>query len=191
MALAARTELVYPVGATAEDCQLSHTRVAWRLESGRAVLVAYEIYRCGNLYGKPAGILGRSEFGIKIFVALAYQVYCLGRSIDKACKVLAFFEQLKIRKSQAEVLLNQLLRAWECEFDCLCTLWANSAGVLERKAHGIVLRSTQRRDTLAQIPNKETFAEVLVSDDAAVHQGVDQSQKCWAHLIRKAIKLTL
>jgi len=46
-------------------------------------------------------------------------------------------------------------------------------------------------DTLEQILDKETFAGVLVSDDAAVYQDFDQSQKCWAHLIRKAIKLTL
>lgn len=205
VALATRTELVYPV-APAEDCQLSHTRVAWRLESGRAVLIAYEIYRCGNLYGKPVGILGRSEFGIEIFIALAYQVYCLGLSIDKACKVLAFFEQLKIRKSQADALLNQLSRAWESEFDCLCTLLANSAVVhcdetswsinsvwafLNEKLTVLFYGVHKDGDTLAQILNKETFAGVLVSDDAAVYQDFDQSQKCWAHLIRKAIKLTL
>jgi transposase len=206
VALAARTELVYPVGETADNCQLSHTRVAWRLESGRAVLVAYEIYRCGNKYGKPAGILGRSEFGIEIFIALAYQVYCLGLSIDKACKVLSFFEQLKIRKSQADALLNQLSRAWENEFDCLCTLLANSAVVhcdetswsinsvwafLNEKLTVLFYGVHKDGDTLAQILNKETFAGVLVSDDAAVYQDFDQSQKCWAHLIRKAIKLTL
>lgn len=206
VALAVRTELIYPAGVTADDCQLSHTRVAWRLESGRAVLVAYEIYRCGNLYGKPSGILGRSEFGIEIFIALAYQVYCLGLSIDKACKVLAFFEQLKIRKSQADALLNQLSRAWESEFDCLCTLLANSAVVhcdetswsinsvwafLNEKLTVLFYGVHKDGDTLAQILNKETFAGVLVSDDAAVYQDFDHSQKCWAHLIRKAIKLTL
>lgn len=30
-----------------------------------------------------------------------------------------------------------------------------------------------------------------MSDNAAVYQGFSQTQKCWAHLIRKAIKLTL
>ncbi len=42
---AKRTEQVFPVGVSSEDCKLSHTRVAWRLEDGRAVLIAYEIYR--------------------------------------------------------------------------------------------------------------------------------------------------
>ncbi len=110
VALAERTKLIYPADVPVEDCQLSHTRVAWRLLNGRAVLVAYEIYRYGNTFGKPAGLLGRSEFGIEIFIALAYQVYCLGVSIDKACQVLAFFEQLKLRKSQADALLNQSTR---------------------------------------------------------------------------------
>ncbi len=74
----------YPAGVAVEDCQLSHTRVAWRLESGRAVSVAHEVYRCGNACGKSAGLLGRSEFGKEIFIALAYQVYCLGcRSIKR------------------------------------------------------------------------------------------------------------
>ncbi len=99
-----RTEQVFPENVSPQDCKLSHTRVAWRLENGKAVLIAYEIYRCGNSYGKPAGLLGRSEFGIEITVALAYQVFCLGLSLDKACAVLSFFEQIKLRKSQADAL---------------------------------------------------------------------------------------
>ena len=45
--------------------------------------------------------------------------------------------------------------------------------------------------TLASIRNKELFKGTLVSDDAAVYQGFSEAQKCWAHLLRKAIKLTL
>jgi transposase len=45
--------------------------------------------------------------------------------------------------------------------------------------------------TLAAILDKEVFQGTLVSDDAAVYQNFNESQKCWAHLIRKAIKLTL
>jgi hypothetical protein len=45
--------------------------------------------------------------------------------------------------------------------------------------------------TLAQILDKATFDGVLVSDDAAIYRGFSQAQKCWAHLLRKAIKLTL
>jgi len=31
----------------------------------------------------------------------------------------------------------------------------------------------------------------VISDDAAVYANFTHSQKCWAHLLRKAIKLTL
>jgi hypothetical protein len=204
--LAERTETVLPAESSIDDCMLSHTRVAWRLENGKAVLVAYQVYRCGNHFGKPAGLLGRGEFGIEIIVALAYQVYCLGLSIDKACAVLSFFQQLNLKKSQADALLNQLARAWEREFDSLCTLLAHSAVVhadetswsinsvwafLTDKLTVLFYGVHKDGDTLAKILDKETFAGVLVSDDAAVYQGFTRSQKCWAHLIRKAIKLTL
>ena len=129
IAKAARTEKVYPDDCDSQDCKLSHTRVAWRLEDGRAVLIAYEIYRRGNRFGQPSGVPGRGEFGIEILIALAYQMYTLGLSLDKACQVLGFFQGLSLTKSQAHALLNQLARAWEQEFDTLCMLLANSAVV--------------------------------------------------------------
>src|SRR5580658_8472448 len=58
--LAERTEKVFPEGLPQRDCQLSHTRPVWRLENGRAVLIAYQIYRGPtNQYGKIPGVLGR------------------------------------------------------------------------------------------------------------------------------------
>ena len=188
--LAQRTETVFPDAVRHEDCKLSHTRVAWRLEDGRAVLVAYEIYRQGNRYGKPAGLLGRGEFGIEIIIAVAYQVYCLGLSIDKACKVLSFFQQLKLKKSQADALLNSLAKTWESEFDSLCTLLANSAVVhtdetswsinsvwafLSDKLTVLFYGVHKDGDTLAEILNKETFAGTIISDDATVYQGFSKA----------------
>jgi hypothetical protein len=38
--LAERTEKCVPEGVPPQDCQLSHTRPVWRLENGRAVLIA-------------------------------------------------------------------------------------------------------------------------------------------------------
>jgi len=53
----------------------------WRLEQGRAVLIAYQIYRGPNSqYGKIPGVLGRSEFGLEIVVEIAYLVYVIGLS---------------------------------------------------------------------------------------------------------------
>ena len=122
-----RTEKIFPAGVPKADCWLSHTRPVWRLENGQAVLVAYEIYRGPrNQYGKIPGVLGRSEFGVEIVLAIAYQVYVVGLSFDKVCLLMNFFQNLKLRKSQADALLNQLARQWEEEFDLLCLLLANS-----------------------------------------------------------------
>ena len=61
IARAARIEKVFPAGVPKNNCKLSHTRPIWRLEEGRAVLVAYEIYRGPkNQYGKIPGAMGRS-----------------------------------------------------------------------------------------------------------------------------------
>ncbi len=46
-------------------------------------------------------------------------------------------------------------------------------------------------DTLQAILDPATFGGIVISDDAAVYANFTQSQKCWAHLLRKAIKLTL
>jgi len=206
IAKAARTEKVYPEDFDPEDCNLSHTRVAWRLEDGRAILIAYEVYRHGNSYGQPPGVPGRGEYGMEILIALAYEVYTLGLSIDKACQVLGFFQGLSLTKSQANSLLHQLARSWEAEFDTLCMLLANSAVVYcDETGWSINSVWTFLTDTLTvmfygvhkdgqtlqQIIDKATFNGVLVSDDAAIYQDFNKSQKCWAHLLRKAIKLTL
>ena len=124
---AAHTEKVFPAGIPEADCWLSHTRPVWRVEDGRAVLVAYEIYRGPkNRYGKFPDVFGRSEFGIEIVLAIAYQVYIVGLSFDKACLLMNFFQNLKLRKSQADALMKRLARRWEEEFDVLCMLLANS-----------------------------------------------------------------
>ena len=179
----------------------------WRLENGRAVLVAYEIYRGPkNQYGKIPGCLGRSEFGIEIVLAIAYQVYIVGLSFDKVCLLMNFFQNLQLRKSQADALLNQLSRHWEEEFDRLCMLLANSLVVhtdetswsmhsvwafLSEKVRVLFFGVHKDAETLQQILDPATFAGIVISDDAAVYANFTQSQKCWAHLLRKAIKLTL
>src|SRR4051794_18423475 len=130
VARAQREEDVVPEGVSKSDCQLSHTRPVWRLENGHAVLVAYHIYRGpNNRYGKIPGVLGRSEFGLEIVVAIAYLVYIVGLSFDKVCLVFNFFEHLKLSKTQADALLHQLARHWHNEFETLCVLLANSVVV--------------------------------------------------------------
>jgi len=205
--LAVRTEQCFPDDVPPQDCHLSHTRPVWRLENGRAVLVAYQIYRGPkNQYGKIPGALSRSEFGMEIIVEIAYFVYVIGLSFDKVCLTLQFLQNLPLGKTQADALLKQLSRHWQHEFDVLCTLLANSLVVhtdetswsinsvwafLSEKARVVLFGVHKDADTLKQILDPHTFAGLVISDDAAVYANFTQSQKCWAHLLRKAIKLTL
>jgi transposase len=205
--LAERAENCFPEGVPPQDCHLSHARPVWRLENGRAILIAYQIYRGPkNQYGKIPGVLGRSEIGLEIVVEIAYFVYVMGLSMDKVCQMLQFLQHLRLGKSQADALLRQLSRHWQHEFDVLCTLLANSLVVhtdetgwsinsvwafLSEKARVLFFGVHKDADTLEQILDPKTFAGLVISDDAAVYAKFSQSQKCWAHLLRKAIKLTL
>jgi transposase len=205
--LAERTEACYPEGVTIEDCWLSHARPVWRLEQGRAVLIAYQIYRGpGNRYGQIPGVLGRGEFGMEILVEIAYLVYEIGLSFDKVSAMLRFLQNLPLRKSHVDAMLQRLSRHWQHEFDVLCTLLANSLVVntdetswsinsvwafLSEKARVVFHGVHKDADTLKEILNPETFGGLVISDDAAVYANFSQAQKCWAHLLRKAIKLTL
>lgn len=207
VAQAERSVDVVPDGLAKCDCQLSHVRPVWRLDNGRAVLIAYHIYRGPkNHYGKIPGVLGRSEFGLEIVVAIAYLVQVVGLSFDKVCLVLTFFQSLKLSKSQADALLQQLSRHWHNEFEILCTLLANSLVVhtdetswslnsvwafLSEKARLLFFGVHKDAATLKQILDPATFAGIVFSDDAAVYANFTKAQKCWAHLLRKAIKLTL
>lgn len=204
VAQAERVEAVLPDGVDQSQCQWSHVRPVWRLENGRAVLIAYHIYRGPkNQYGKIPGVLGRSEFGMEIVVAIAYLVYVVGLSFDKVCLVLNFFQNLKLGKSQADALLYQLSRHWQNEFEILCTLLANSLVVhtdetswslnsvwafLSEKARVLFFGVHKDADTLKAILDPATFAGLVFSDDAAVYADFTEAQKCWAHLLRKAIK---
>jgi transposase len=205
--LAERTEQCFPEGVPASDCRLSHTRPVWRLEQGRALVVAYEIYRGpNNQYGGIAGVLGRSEFGVEIVVEIAYFVYVIGLSFDKVCQMLQFLQNLALGKTQADSLLRQLSRHWQHEFDVLCTLLANAMvvhadetswsinsvwAILSEQARVLLFGVHKDAETLEKILDPATFAGIVISDDAAVYANFAQSQKCWAHLLRKAIKLTL
>jgi transposase len=207
IAAAERTEAVYPQGIPREQCWLSHVRPVWRLEQNRAVLIAYAIYRGPNSqYGRIPGVLGRSEFGLEIVAELAHLVYSVGLSFDKACALLHFFQNLRLSKAQANALLYQLARHWEHQFEVLCTLLANSLVVhadetswslksvwalLSEKARVLLFGVPKDGETLKQVLDPATFAGLVISDDAAVYGQFSAAQKCWAHLLRKAIKLAL
>ncbi len=130
----------------------------------------------------------------------------MGQSFDKACIVLNFFQNLKLKKSQADALLHQLSRHWENEFEAHCTLLANSLVVhadetswsinsvwafLSEKARNLFFGVHKDAEKLKKILDPASFKGLIISDDAAVYADFTKSQKCWAHLLCKAIKLTL
>ncbi len=200
-------EIILPEGFRLTQCTPQIDRPVWRIQNGKATLVVYEIWRGPNgEVGEIDGVLPLSEFGLEIHTAVAFLVSMVGLSMDKVCEQLKFFWELNLSKSQADALLNQLSRQWEAEFESLCMLLAVSAVVhadetswslnsvwafLSEKARVFVFGCRKDAHTLAQILPKESFVGILVTDDAAVYQGFSKARKCWAHLIRKAIRITL
>jgi transposase len=212
LADAHRTEDVYPPYMSPDQCQLVRERAVWRLLEGRAVLVRYRVF-CGPDGVEPhiPGLTPRCEYGLEILVVLAFLVYIIGISLDKACQLMQFFCGLPLRKSQADALLRQLARHWEPEFEALCDLVALAAVVYmdetgwkigqEHCSLWVFASALQRiflfgcrKDgkTLDAMLPEDVFDGVGVSDDAAVYRRrFRQGQKCWAHLLRKAIRLAL
>src|SRR5438552_833535 len=130
----------------------------------------------------------------------------MGLSFDKVCLTLQFLQNLRLNKTPADRLLRQLSRHWQHEFDVLGTLLANSLVVhadetswslhsvwafLSEKARVVLFGVHKDAATLQQILDPATFTGLVISDDAAVYANFSQSQKCWAPLLRQAIKLTL
>jgi transposase len=205
-------EDLYPDGVRRADCQLVRERALWRLINNRAVRVGYRIF-AGPDGKEPRipGVTPRCEYGIEILVVLAFLVYLIGISLDKACEVLEFFCQLPLSKSQADALLRQLANHWEEEYDTLCALIAHAAIVymdetgwkvgnekcslwaFASQLHRVFLFGCHKDDaTLDAMLPQDVFNGIGVSDDAGVYQNrFTQGQKCWAHLLRKAIKLAL
>src|ERR1017187_5399 len=208
----ASTKDIYPAGVRHADCHLVRERAVWRLIDNQAVRVGYRIF-AGPDGKEPRipGVTPRCEYGIEILVVLAFLVYLIGISLDKACAVMQFFCQLPLSKSQADALLRQLATHWDEEFDTLCDLLAHAAIVymdetgwkvgtencslwaFASQLQRVFLFGCHKDDaTLDKMLPPEIFTGIGVSDDAGVYQNrFTQAQKCWAHLLRKAIKLAL
>jgi hypothetical protein len=211
-AQAQRIEEIYPDNVARADCQVLRERAVWRLLDHRAVLVGYRLFgRPGGPEPAIPGVTPRCEYGIEILVVLAFLAYIIGLSLAKACAVLAFFCQLPLSRSQADALLRQLAHHWQDQFDTLCDLIAHAAVVYMDETGWKIgsvgcslwtfAAASQRvfvfgchKDaaTLDAMLPPEVFRGIGVSDDAAVYRNrFDQAQKCWAHLLRKAIRLAL
>lgn len=207
LAAATQEEDVWPAEYSLPECKWRYSRVAWRIIDGQAVLVAYHIHAGpdGRVPQIP-GVPKRGEFGTEIITALAWQHYIAGLPLDTVIEEFSFYWTLTLRKSQADRMLNRLAKEWLPEFDALCQLLAVSAVVyadetswsinsvwafLSEQARITVFGCRKDGETLAVLLKKDAFKGILVSDDAAVYQGFSLAQKCWAHLLRKAIRLTL
>jgi len=202
----------YPDGVDPENCKLVRERAVWRLEKGTAVLVGYRVFAGpGGTEGRIPGVTPRCEYGIEILVVLAFLAYVIGISLDKSCAVLGFFCGLRLSKSQADALLRQLAKHWDAEYEILCDLIAHAAVVYMDETgwkvgeegcslwafastlHRVFLFGCHKDDaTLDQMLPPDVFDGIGVSDDAGVYCGrFKQAQKCWAHLLRKVIRLAL
>ncbi|MBD0345496.1 MAG: transposase [Coleofasciculus sp. Co-bin14] len=204
---------IYPVDVAKSDCVEQRQQYAWRLISGRAEYICYHIYGLPMSRELPAisGLRNsRSEYGIEIILTVAFLHYWIGISLDHVCEVMTFFTGLNLSKSQANALLNQLSRDWEKEYDTIAELLAQQlviyvdetgwqvgkqacyTWVFSTTLHVLFRCGVGRGKAEAQAILGEQFSGIGVSDDYAVYKYLfNEHQLCWAHLLRKAIKLML
>ncbi len=199
--------------ADRKQCVFRREQFAWRLIDGRAVYVGYNIYDLPDSkeLPLPSGLRNsRSEYGIEIILTLAFLHYWIGVSIDNAREIMRFFTGLELPKSQADSLLSQLAADWDDQYDTIaelialsmivyidetgwkvgkrsCYTWAFSTTKLVLFRCGVGRGKAEAEPVLGQF-----FLGVGVTDDYAAYKSLfSKHQLCWAHLIRKAIKLAL
>ena len=141
---------------------------------------------------------------------MAFLHYWIGISLDHACEVMRFFTKLELSKSQADSLLKQLACDWDEQDDTIAELIAlplivyiDETGwkvgtkscytwVFSTTMHVLFRCGVSRAKTEATAVLGESFAAIGVTDDYAAYKSLfTPHQLCWAHLIRKAIKLAL
>jgi hypothetical protein len=204
---------IYPDHAQPEQCTRHRTQFVWRIVDGKAIYVAYHIHDRPDAkeLPLPPGVRNsRSEFGIEIILILAFLHYWIGVSLDNACQIMNFFTGLELPKSQAESLLKQLARDWDEQYDTIAELIAlqmivyiDETGwkvgekscytwVFSTAMHVLFRCGVSRKKEEATSVLGNNFAGIGVTDDYAAYKSMfNQHQLCWAHLIRKAIKLAL
>lgn len=204
---------LYPENIGHEQCTFHRSQFVWRIFAGQAIYVQYDIYDLPtsiNLPLPPGVRTSRSEFGIEIILILAFLHYWIGISLDNAREVTNFFTGLELSKSQTESLLKQLADDWEDQYDTISKLLAlqmvvyiDETGwrvgrkhcytwVFSNSMYVLFRCGVSRKKSEATAVLGEDFAGIGVSDDYAAYKTMfTKHQLCWAHLIRKAIKLAL
>ena len=204
---------IFWADADRKQCVFHREQFAWRLIDGRAVYLGYNIHDLPDSkeLPLPTGLRNsRSEYGIEIILTLAFLHYWIGVSLDNAREIMRFFTGLELSKSQADSLLSQLAADWDQQYDAIaelialsmivyidetgwkvgkrsCYTWAFSTAMHVLFRCGVGRGKAEAEKVLGQF-----FAGVGVTDDYAAYKSLfSKHQLCWAHLIRKAIKLAL
>ncbi len=186
---------------------------AWRLIDGQAVYVRYQIYDLPESDSPPLPLglrTSRSEFGLEILLVLAFLHYWMGVSLDHTIQIVEFFTGLALSKSQADSLLRQLAEDWEDEYETISELIAGQmlvyvdetgwkvgtqscyTWVFSTAMHVLFRCGVSRGKEEAETVLGEEFSGRGVSDDYSAYRTLfSDHQLCWAHLLRKAIKLML
>lgn len=170
----------------------------------------HDLPKSKNLPLPPGVRTSRSEFGIEIILILAYLHYWIGISLDNVCLITNFFTGLGLPKSQTESLLKQLAGDWSKQYETIAELIALQLVVYidetgwrigKKSCYTWVFSSSMyvlfrcgvsRKQSEATAILSESFSGIGVTDDYVAYKNMfTQHQLCWAHLIRKAIKLML
>lgn len=207
------TKDVYPEGICPEDCILRSQRIVTRLREGVREVWLYRMHRAkwGKASAKLPEVFGKSEYGVEIVTALGFLVYVLQLSQDQARQVLSFFTHIELSGSEIESLLSGLGKAWGKEYDNLSllilfaeVLFIDETGwkigkencytwIFRSLTHTLLLYGEKRDEAvLDRILPRERFKGVGSSDCYKIYENrFNSAQKCWAHFLRKAIKLML
>jgi len=210
---ATQTIDLYWEGANPRKCVLRREQFVWRMIDGKAEYVHYCIFDLPDSNDLPPidGVRnGKSEYGLEILITLAFLVYWIEVSIDKACVIFRFFTGLELSKSQADSLLSQLAADWQIEYDAIAELIAAAAILyIDETGWKVGKQScyTWIFSTLTTVLYKcgvgrgkevlrgvlgEQFDGIGVTDDYSAYQSqFSEHQLCWAHFLRKAIALSL
>jgi transposase len=207
------SENIYPEGFKQGDCVLHRQQYVWRIIDGQAKYVCY------NIYMRPDGLdvplvpgtrNSRSEYGLEIILTVAFLHYWIGVSQDNACNILRYFTGLELTKSQANSLLNQLSEDWVTEYENIASLLALQLVVyvdetgwkvgqhncytwaFSTMEHVLFRCGVGRGKAEAEEILGENYWGIGISDNYNAYKNLfADHQLCWAHLLRKAIKLML
>lgn len=204
---------IYEPGVSKRACVERGVQYGWRIVGGEARYICYHLYGLPKSLNVPtvAGLRTRqSEYGIEIILTVAFLHYWTGISLDHVCSVVQFFTGLALSKSQANALLNQLSNDWDEQYDTIaallsrqlviyidetgwkvgsdsCYTWAFSTAM-----HVLFRCGVGRGKAEAEAILGQSFEGTGVTDDYGAYRALFlEHQLCWAHLLRKAIKLML